>query len=156
MSDTCGALNGGCRELLVELLVDLTAHWQPLLLWASGASLLLFLATLVAVPLVVTRLPADYFVRPTRSEWRKSSQLPLATACFGALKNLVGLVLVVLGAVMLVTPGQGLLTLLVGLLLMNFPGKYRLERWLVLRPGMLPALNWLRRRQGHEEFERPL
>jgi len=54
-----------------------------------------------------------------------------------------------------VTPGQGLLTLLVGLLLMNFPGKYQLERWLVGRPGVLGALNWLRRRGGHEPFEPP-
>ena len=51
------------------------------------------------------------------------------------------------------TPGQGLLTLLVGLLLMNFPGKYRLERWLVGRRGVLTALNWLRRRGGHPPFQ---
>jgi len=69
--------------------------------------------------------------------------------------GLVGALLVLLGMVMLVTPGQGLLTLLVGLLLMNFPGKYRLERWLVGRRGVLTALNWLRRRGGHAPFEPP-
>ncbi len=56
---------------------------------------------------------------------------------------------------MLVTPGQGLLTLLIGLLLLNFPGKYRLERWLVRRPGVLRTLNWVRRRRGQEHFESP-
>jgi len=64
-------------------------------------------------------------------------------------------VLVLLGVIMLVTPGQGLLTLLIGLLLLNFPGKYRLERWLVLRPGVLRGLNWLRRRHGEPPFEAP-
>ena len=71
------------------------------------------------------------------------------------MKNLLGALLVVLGLVMLVTPGQGLLTLLAGLLLMNFPGKYRLECWVVLRPGVLRALNWLRGRGGQPPFERP-
>jgi len=71
------------------------------------------------------------------------------------LKNALGVVLVVLGFIMLFTPGQGLLTLLAGLLLMNFPGKYRLERWLVLRPGVLRGLNWLRQRGGHPPFEAP-
>lgn len=151
MFDTCGPLEGGCRELFIEL----AAHWQPLLWWASGASLLLLLATLIAVPVVVTRLPADYFVRPARREWRESLGQHAAALFFGVLKNLSGVVLVVLGVIMLVTPGQGLLTLLVGLLLMNFPGKDRFERWLVLRPGVLPALNWLRRRQGLKEFARP-
>ena len=56
---------------------------------------------------------------------------------------------------MLVTPGQGVLTILAGLLLMNFPGKYRLERWLVMRPGVMRALNWLRARRGQTPFEIP-
>ena len=51
--------------------------------------------------------------------------------------------------------GQGLLTLLVGLLLMNFPGKYQLERWLVGRPGVLAALDWLRQRKGEPPFDPP-
>ena len=44
---------------------------------------------------------------------------------------------------------------LVGLLLMNFPGKYRLERWLLRRPGVLGALNWLRGRRGLPPFDPP-
>jgi hypothetical protein len=47
------------------------------------------------------------------------------------------------------------LTLLIGLLLMNFPGKYQAERWLLLRPGVLRALNWLRERHGRAPFEIP-
>ena len=64
------------------------------------------------------------------------------------LLSLIGVLLVLIGLVLLFTPGQGLLTLIAGLLLMNFPGKYQLERWLVGRPGVLGALNWLRRRGG--------
>ena len=135
--------------------MELTLDWQQLLLWASAMSLLMAVATLIAIPWVVTRLPSDYFSRPMRVIWRLSPDAPVLALVVGTLKNLLGLVLVILGLIMLVTPGQGLLTLLVGLLLMNFPGKYQLERWLVMRPGLLRGMNWLRRRAGKAEFETP-
>ena len=128
---------------------------QQVLLWASGLSLLAVLLALAGVPWVVTRLPADYFARPQRKTWRETDGEPLFVIVLGFLKNLLGALLLLLGLIMLVTPGQGVLTMLVGLLLMNFPGKYQLERWLVMRPGVLRALNWLRHKQGHEPFEGP-
>jgi len=45
-------------------------------------------------------------------------------------------------------PGQGILTILIGVMLLNFPGKRRLERWLVSRPRVLPVINGLRARFG--------
>jgi hypothetical protein len=50
---------------------------------------------------------------------------------------------------MLLTPGQGLLTLLAGLLLMDFPGKYAMQRRLIEHPPILRAINRLRARHGH-------
>jgi hypothetical protein len=47
-------------------------------------------------------------------------------------------------------PGQGLLTILIGLILVNFPGKYKIERRLVRRPGVLQSINKIRTR-----FQRP-
>jgi UPF0716 family protein affecting phage T7 exclusion len=130
-------------------------HWQTLIVWAGAGSLVMAVLTLVAVPWVVVRLPVDYFVRRRREVWRRGpTHLPGALV-FTLLKNLLGLLLVTLGAVMLVTPGQGILTLLVGLLLMNFPGKYWLERWLVTRRGVMRGMNWLRRKRGREPFHSP-
>ena len=128
---------------------------EQLLLWATVLSVVGVIATLIGVPWVVTRLPQDYFNRSQRAVWRRSSSEPVFALVLGVLKNLLGLLLVILGIIMLVTPGQGLLTLLSGLLLMNFPGKYRLERWLVLRPGVLRGLNWLRRRRQQAPFDPP-
>jgi hypothetical protein len=139
----------------LHLDVDLPFELATMLWWATGLSLLAVVATVVGIPWVVTRLPHDYFSRPAREVWRSSADEPLLAMVFGVMKNVLGAVLLVLGLIMLVTPGQGLLTILIGLLLMNFPGKYRLERWLVLRPGVLKALNWLRRRNGQQPFERP-
>jgi hypothetical protein len=68
-------------------------------------------------------------------------------------KNLLGVVFILLGLAMLVLPGQGLLTLLIGVLLLNFPGKYRFERWLIQRPSIFRAVAWLRQRAGREQLE---
>ena len=133
----------------------IVANWQQLLVWTSAASLLAVLLTLAGVPWVVGRLPADYFTRRRRSAWRRSAGVPGYAHVLAILKNAFGALLVLLGIVMLVTPGQGVLTILAGLLLMNFPGKYRLERALVMRPGVLRALNWLRARRGQPPFEPP-
>jgi hypothetical protein len=67
------------------------------------------------------------------------------------LRNVVGLALIILGFLLSLpaVPGQGVLTMLVGLLLVDFPGKRRFERKLVARPGVLETMNrvraWLRR-----------
>ncbi|MFO8032450.1 MAG: PGPGW domain-containing protein [Desulfohalobiaceae bacterium] len=71
------------------------------------------------------------------------------------LKNLLGIVLVLAGLAMLVLPGQGLLSIILGLALTNFPGKFKLQRRLVGYPSVLNSLNWLRRRFGRPSFLAP-
>lgn len=135
--------------------MDINGLSAELFWWAMVLSVMAVIATLVGVPWVVARLPSDYFSEEARSAWRRSPDRPAVALIFALAKNVLGALLLVLGLIMLLTPGQGILTLLVGLLLLNFPGKYRLERWLVLRPGVLRTLNWLRRRQGQPPFEAP-
>ena len=45
---------------------------------------------------------------------------------------------------MLFIPGQGLLTIAIGLLLMDYPGKFTLERKIASNPKIFNGLNWLR------------
>jgi hypothetical protein len=54
---------------------------------------------------------------------------------------------------MLVLPGQGVLTILAGITLLNYPGKRRLELWLVRRPAIHRAIDWIRRRAGRAPLE---
>ncbi len=49
---------------------------------------------------------------------------------------------------MLVLPGQGILTLLLGIALTDVPGKWKLMRILARRPNVMKALNWMRERAG--------
>jgi hypothetical protein len=65
-------------------------------------------------------------------------------------KNLLGYLLIAAGIAMLVLPGQGVLTILLGFILVDLPGKYRFERWLVTRPLVLRSINRLRRRAGRD------
>jgi hypothetical protein len=127
-------------------------HWQSVLVWSSVISIGVVLACLIAIPWVVGRLPTDYFARSRRQILDAAAGATVFTRMLDAIKNVIGFIFVVLGAIMLVTPGQGVLTILVGLLLMNFPGKYRLERWLVMRPGVMRGLNWLRSLRGLQPF----
>ena len=112
--------------------------------WLAPLSVVLFFGTLLVVPLLVLAMPADYFIRDLRRGYRLHPVHLLRTV----LKNLLGLVVFLAGLLMLVTPGQGILTLLIGLGMLNFPGKRRLELHLVRRPGVHAAIDWIRRRGG--------
>ena len=65
-------------------------------------------------------------------------------------KNLLGVVLVIVGVILSLpgVPGQGLLTILLGVMLLDLPGKRRMEQWLVSRPNVLRFVNKLRERYG--------
>jgi hypothetical protein len=128
---------------------------ETLLLWLTGLSVLTLAGTVIAVPWLVCRLPADYFCHSHREPLTEAPDSDRPGLVTNLLKNMLGGLMVLAGLLMLITPGQGLLTLLAGLLVMNFPGKYRLERVLVARPGVMGALNWLRKRRLIAPFKAP-
>jgi hypothetical protein len=49
---------------------------------------------------------------------------------------------------MLILPGQGLFTIIIGLMLSNYPGKYALEKKLISTPSILKSINWLRKKSN--------
>jgi hypothetical protein len=123
--------------------------------WAYPALALsvgLFLLGLLAAPIVIARLPTDYFSE-ARVSRRPSSNWALGWYLARGLRNLVGAGLFVAGVVMLVLPGPGALTMLVGLLLMDFPRKRRLLRGAFEKPQVKSALNWVRRRMKRAPFD---
>ena len=109
----------------------------------AWGSLTLFVVSLAVIPWLVTKIPVDYFHAEHRRA-KTAGVRPVSIQLLLGLKNLFGCLLILLGLVMLVLPGQGILTIVIGLFLMNFPGKYRLERALVSRPKVLNSLNWIR------------
>lgn len=122
-----------------------TALW-----WLAASTTITFIATLIAVPILVVRIPADYFSRRKRHPRLWANHHPFVRVMLLIGKNALGLVFVVAGIIMLVLPGQGIFTILIGIMLLNFPGKYRLEWWVVTRDPVLRSINWLRRRAGRD------
>lgn len=116
------------------------------------ASLLMFFGSLVAVPWLIGRLPVDYFLSHWKQVDESRRRHPLAQVLIPVLRNLVGCVLLMAGVAMLLLPGQGLLTMVIGLCLMDFPGKRKVLDWLVGRAAIQQGLNWIRRKQRKGEF----
>jgi hypothetical protein len=114
-------------------------------------SVVLFVGSMVLVTFIVIGWPVDHFRRAgRRAFW--ADRHPAVRIAGLVSKNLAGGLLVALGIVMALpgVPGQGLLTALIGLTLLNFPGKTDLERRLISRPAVLRTINRWRAR-----FSRP-
>jgi hypothetical protein len=127
---------------------------KTLLGWLGALSIVMFVGTLVALPIIVARLPADYFTRDQHhTNGHTSAITPRLLGRVG--KNLLGSVLILAGVAMLVLPGQGILTILIGLMLIDFPGKQALERRLVQQPSVWQAINWLRAKAHQPALEMP-
>ncbi len=129
------------------------------LLWLAGFSVVTFVGTLLAVPWLVVRIPSDYFINTKRHRLPWAELHPVLRIVLLVIKNVIGLLFIMLGISMLVLPGQGALTILLGVMLLNFPGKFRLEKWIATRKPIRHSIAWLRERAGrpplilHDESE---
>jgi len=108
---------------------------------------LTFGASLAIVSLVLVKLPATYFRRAQNRKFL-ANRPPIVRVLAIIGKNFLGVVLVVVGILLSLpgVPGQGMLTILLGVMLLDFPGKPRLEYWIVGRPKILQTINKLRHR----------
>jgi len=113
------------------------------LIWAAGIFLLTFVLSLVAFGALIIALPPRYFVEES-CFW--TGRHPLIRWLWVIGKNLLGLILIALGVVLSLPgiPGQGVLTILIGLMLVDIPGKYRLKRAVANRKSLLRNMNRLR------------
>ena len=118
------------------------------LAWAFGLSVVLFGGSLILIPVLIARMRRDYFVAPDPDEhtWLGRHRIARATARFA--KNALGGVLLLAGIAMMVLPGQGIITVLVALSLLEFPGKRALELRLIRQPQVSTVINWIRARSG--------
>jgi hypothetical protein len=111
---------------------------------ALALSIVLFIGSLVAIPVLVARMRADYFVNRGAGEESWFGRHRLARALTLTVKNGVGLVLLGAGIAMLILPGQGIITILVAITLLDFPGKRRLELRIVRQRHVRRAIRWIR------------
>ncbi len=122
--------------------------WGQVLLGVA-ISVVTFVVSLAVVTVVLVKLPANYFHSSHDREFLVHRH-PVLRAVGIFAKNLLGLVLVAAGVVMSLpgVPGQGVLTILLGIMLLDFPGKRALETYIISRPRVQAAVNALRARFG--------
>ena len=131
-------------------------HWgDAWVAWVFGFSILTLAASAILVPVLVRRMPADYFLEHRPLTENIQARHPVWTLLLKVLKSLVGALLVVAGLIMLLIPGQGILTILGGLILMDFPCKKSLELRLIRLPPIWKAIHWIRHRAGREDLLLP-
>lgn len=128
---------------------------EELTWWMFALSLLTFIGGIVVVPILLARMPSDYFLRPRRIAAAFSEHHPVLRISVLIIKNLLGVLFVLFSIPLLAGPGQGILTLLIGVSLLDVPGKRRLELWLVRLPRVLKAINWIRRKADRPPLKLP-
>ncbi|NLF06711.1 MAG: hypothetical protein GX594_01865 [Pirellulaceae bacterium] len=130
-------------------------EYHVLLSCLFGASALMFVGSLIAVPWLVVRIPSDYFVNRRRFLDRWQPRYPWLRIALVTAKNIFGIILILAGVAMGFLPGPGLLTFIAGVTLVDFPGKFAFESWLVRRRPLLSTINRMRRRAGRTPLELP-
>jgi len=110
-------------------------------------------ASMILVPWIIVQIPPDYFTHPKRQHYLWEGQPPVIRWIFIFLKNVLGMLFLIAGIVMLFLPGQGILTIIVGLMLTDFPYKYKVEIWIIRHPSILRSINWLRKKAKRDPLK---
>ena len=128
---------------LLEMLV-------PYLEILAVVSLITFLLSIILIPWYISRLPPDFFYLLQNQS--NVYQIKHPSLALLVLRNCIGVILVIAGGIMLFMPGQGLLTILIGILCMSFPGKLHFILFLINKPSVQTSLNWTRKKMRQQPF----
>lgn len=140
---------------MIDWLYDLwdSVTWEYLLF-----GVVLFLGSLAlsfaAIAIVMVKVPKNYFSSHYKRDFLPGSSFIVRWGAVIA-KNIFGVFLILLGIALSLpgVPGQGILTILLGLIMLDIPGKRPLEARIIKRPAVLSAINNLRAKYGKEPLE---
>ncbi len=134
-------------EWFGEIWQWLLQFWESLTWYRIAWGLLLTVVTIIAsyglIVIGMIKIPADYFSSTYVREIDSDKHFSVRWAAF-LIKNTIGFLLIIAGIIMIFTPGPGVPTILLGLIMMDIPGKRPLEAKLIQRPMVLSAVNDLR------------
>ena len=131
---------------LIENIQNLFGDYYDFFFWLGIVSSVIFLVSLLSIGWLVSLIPSDYFINKKESKFKLN--YPVAWIVSVVIKNIFGYILIFGGILMLILPGQGLITIFVGLLLSNYPGKYSIEKRIIATPKILKSINWLRKKSN--------
>ncbi len=134
---------------MIEDLIGFVAEYHRLLSTVAIISFFICVVGILSIPYVLSAIPENYF---DKKEENSHEQWTVWFVIRKMFKNILAILLVLAGIAMLFLPGQGLLTLLVGLMLLDYPNKKALERKIISHPKVLRIINQARRNRGSKEF----
>lgn len=123
-----------------------------ILLYLGVFSFCIFFMSIFGIKYFAAKIPKDYFTNKQRVSKIKESSIVL-WLFYIITKNLIGYIFIILGILALVLPGQGILMILIGLVMSDYPGKHNLERRVISIKTVRRGVNWLRKKSGVEEIE---
>ena len=123
--------------------------------WIGLASVGMLVLGVILVPVLLVAIPEGYFVRPDAppGSWRRRH--PALRMAIRVGKDVAGVILIVAGVLMLLLPGQGILCILLGVILVDFPGKRAAELRIMRIDGVHRAIDAIRRRLGRAPLRLP-
>ncbi|AGF78785.1 Putative transmembrane protein (PGPGW) [Desulfocapsa sulfexigens DSM 10523] len=132
----------------MQLFIDTYGHLLSLLGLLSTAT---FFLSLLIIPWIIGMLDKDFFIH-LHEHKKKEDEHPVIFILLRTLRYFLGFILFLSGILMLFLPGQGILTIILGISLLDFPGKRALtDRLLSYRP-VQKGLNWIRKKENKPEF----
>ena len=131
-----------------EKIISWSSMNSDLLFLLGSLSIFILIISVFMMVLIISFLPEDYFKSENRNLIFsvQNSRYPLLKLLALITKNFFGILLLLSGILMLVLPGQGILTIITGLVFMDYPGKYKFERKLLRQKGLINSINWIRSR----------
>ena len=131
-----------------EKIISWSSMNSDLLFLLGSLSIFILIISVFMMVLIISFLPEDYFKSENRNlvSSVQNSRYPLLKLLVLITKNFFGILLLLSGILMLVLPGQGILTIITGLVFMDYPGKYKFERKLLRQKGVINSINWIRSR----------
>jgi hypothetical protein len=138
----------------VEYILNIVKEHQTIIAILSGVSIVIFVVSLLSVPWMICRIPTDYFLE-LPLEKKRQGFIVVRGAAF-LVRNILGAGFFLLGVLLLFIPGQGLLTMFLGLVLMDFPGKKKMIQQFVRVEKVQTSLNWIREKKQVQPLRFPL
>lgn len=132
------------------MIIEYLIQHRGLFIVLTSISILTFVGSLVLIPLVIINLSPEYFSEKRHSMYNYKH--PIIKYIVLISKNIVGYILLIFGFIMLFIPGQGVLSITLGILLINFPGKKRFEYKLFTNKRISKIINTIRRKFGKKEI----
>ena len=116
------------------------------------SSLVILVISALSIGYFIKKIPHDYFLNDKRDTSQYKNKNLFLWVIAITFKNLIGYCLILGGILMLVLPGQGLLTILVGLMLSDYPGKFKLEKRIIKTRLILKTINWYRSKSNIQQI----